>query len=103
MEYGKISTKQQEILDYIKTEIINRGYPPTVRDICNAVNLKSTSSVHSHLATLERERDILLEIRLSQELLRLLMIHLMHPDVRLLMFLLSEELLQANQFLQFRI
>ena len=36
MEYGKISTKQQEILDYIKTEIINRGYPPTVRDICNA-------------------------------------------------------------------
>lgn len=59
MEYGKISTKQQEILDYIKTEIINRGYPPTVRDICNAVNLKSTSSVHSHLATLEREGYII--------------------------------------------
>ena len=59
MEYGTISTKQQEILDYIKTEIINRGYPPTVRDICNAVNLKSTSSVHSHLAVLEREGYIL--------------------------------------------
>lgn len=55
MEYGKISSKQQEILDYIKSEIINKGYPPTVRDICNAVNLKSTSSVHSHLETLERE------------------------------------------------
>ena len=59
MEYGKISKKQQEILDYIKAEIINRGYPPTVRDICNAVNLKSTSSVHSHLATLEREGYII--------------------------------------------
>lgn len=59
MKYGKISNKQQEILDYIKSEIINRGYPPTVRDICTAVNLKSTSSVHSHLATLEREGYIL--------------------------------------------
>lgn len=59
MEYGKISEKQTEILDYIKTEIINRGYPPTVRDICNAVNLKSTSSVHSHLETLEREGYII--------------------------------------------
>lgn len=59
MEYGKISKKQQEILDYIKMEIINRGYPPTVRDICNAVNLKSTSSVHSHLETLEREGYII--------------------------------------------
>lgn len=59
MIYGKISEKQQEILNYIKTEIINRGYPPTVRDICNAVNLKSTSSVHAHLATLEREGYII--------------------------------------------
>lgn len=59
MIYGKISEKQQEILNYIKTEIINRGYPPTVRDICNAVNLKSTSSVHAHLATLEKEGYII--------------------------------------------
>lgn len=59
MEYGKITKKQQEILDYIKAEIVNRGYPPTVRDICTAVNLKSTSSVHSHLATLEREGYII--------------------------------------------
>lgn len=54
MPYGKISPKQTEILEYIKNEIINRGFPPTVRDICDAVHLKSTSSVHSHLETLER-------------------------------------------------
>jgi repressor LexA len=51
---GKISAKQQEILDYIKSQIIERGFPPSVRDICTAVNLKSTSSVHSHLETLEK-------------------------------------------------
>lgn len=54
MGYGKISKKQQEILDYIKTEILNKGYPPAVREICDAVQLKSTSSVHSHLETLEK-------------------------------------------------
>ena len=54
MSYGKITEKQQDILDYIKQEILNKGYPPTVRDICEAVNLKSTSSVHSHLETLEK-------------------------------------------------
>ena len=48
MAYGKISDKQKEILEYIKSEILNRGYPPSVRDICEAVHLKSTSSVHSH-------------------------------------------------------
>lgn len=54
MSYGKISTKQKEILEYIKDEILKRGYPPAVREICEAVNLKSTSSVHSHLETLEK-------------------------------------------------
>ena len=54
MAYGKISRKQQEILDFIKSEILKKGYPPAVREICEAVNLKSTSSVHSHLATLEK-------------------------------------------------
>ena len=54
MSYGKISKKQQEILEYIKHELINRGFPPAVREICEAVNLKSTSSVHSHLETLEK-------------------------------------------------
>ena len=54
MAYGKITPKQQEILDFIKSEILSKGYPPAVRDICEAVHLKSTSSVHSHLETLEK-------------------------------------------------
>jgi len=54
MSYGKITEKQQEILDYMKSQIINRGFPPSVREICEAVNLKSTSSVHSHLESLEK-------------------------------------------------
>ena len=54
MANGIISKKQQEILDYIKAQILEKGYPPAVRDICQAVNLKSTSSVHAHLETLEK-------------------------------------------------
>jgi len=54
MGYGKISTKQKEILEFLKSQIINKGYPPAVREICEAVKLKSTSSVHSHLETLEK-------------------------------------------------
>ena len=54
MAYGKSSSKQREILEYIKQEILNKGYPPAVREICEAVHLKSTSSVHSHLETLEK-------------------------------------------------
>ncbi len=54
MSQGKISAKQKEILEFIKEEILSKGYPPAVREICSAVNLKSTSSVHSHLETLER-------------------------------------------------
>lgn len=51
---GKITDKQREILEFIKSEILEKGYPPAVREICEAVHLKSTSSVHSHLETLER-------------------------------------------------
>ena len=54
MSTGKISKKQEEILEYIKSQILSRGFPPAVREICDAVNLKSTSSVHSHLETLEK-------------------------------------------------
>ena len=54
MAYGKISKKQSEILEYIKSQFLEKGYPPAVREICKAVNLKSTSSVHSHLETLEK-------------------------------------------------
>ena len=54
MPYGKISKKQSEILEYIKEMILKKGYPPAVREICEAVHLKSTSSVHSHLESLEK-------------------------------------------------
>lgn len=54
MAQGKISDKQREILEYIKEMILKKGYPPTVREICETVKLKSTSSVHSHLEQLER-------------------------------------------------
>jgi repressor LexA len=50
----QITAKQEEILTYIKNEILKRGFPPSVREICQAVGLKSTSSVHSHLESLER-------------------------------------------------
>lgn len=51
---GKITQKQLEILEFIKEEILDKGYPPAVREICEAVDLKSTSSVHAHLSTLEK-------------------------------------------------
>lgn len=54
MTKGKISDKQLEILEYIKSWILQKGYPPSVREICEAVHLKSTSSVHAHLETLEK-------------------------------------------------
>ena len=54
MAKGNISKKQEEILQYIKDQILQRGFPPAVREICEAVHLKSTSSVHSHLETLEK-------------------------------------------------
>lgn len=54
MSYGKISAKQREILEFLKSELLKKGYPPSVREICTAVSLKSTSSVHSHLSTLEQ-------------------------------------------------
>ena len=54
MDHGRISSKQQEILDYIKNQIVNRGFPPAVREIGEAVHLKSTSSVHAHLESLEK-------------------------------------------------
>ena len=46
---------QQKILDFIKSEIDMKGYPPSVREICAAVGLKSTSTVHAHLNHLEEQ------------------------------------------------
>lgn len=55
MDYSSLSAKQQEILEYLKECILKKGYPPAVREICEAVKLKSTSSVHAHLETLEEK------------------------------------------------
>lgn len=51
----KLTDKQKQVLEYIRECILKKGYPPAVREICDAVNLRSTSSVHSHLETLERK------------------------------------------------
>lgn len=52
--YKNISSRQLKILDFIKEELHSKGYPPSVREICQAVGLKSTSTVHSHLGKLEK-------------------------------------------------
>ena len=80
MSKGNISKKQEEILEYIKSQILQRGFPPAVREICDAVNLKSTSSVHSHLETLEKNGYIRRDPNHVQS--RFWMIHLISQDVR---------------------
>ncbi|CAM4385891.1 transcriptional repressor LexA [Enterocloster bolteae] len=50
-----ITNKQLEILEYIKNTILSEGYPPALREICEAVHLRSTSSVHAHLSALEEK------------------------------------------------
>ena len=55
MSYEGLSDKQIQILQYIKNELTLRGYPPSIREICKAVGLSSTSSVHAHLNTLEEK------------------------------------------------
>lgn len=50
----KLTSTQQKILDYIEEAISKMGYPPSVREIGEAVGLKSSSTVHSHLKNLER-------------------------------------------------
>lgn len=52
-------SKQLEILQFIYDTATDRGFPPTVREICNAVNLSSTSTVHGHLTRLERKGYLL--------------------------------------------
>lgn len=50
-----LTKRQQQILDFILSEIARKGYPPSVREIGSAVGLSSSSTVHSHLAALERK------------------------------------------------
>lgn len=49
------NNKQHEIYEYIKSSVLSKGYPPSVREICEAVGLKSTSTVHGHLERLEKK------------------------------------------------
>ena len=51
----ELSAKQQQILSYLKSEVQKKGYPPSVREICQAVGLKSTSTVHAHLSRQEKK------------------------------------------------
>ncbi len=53
--YEDLSNKQLNILNYIKQSLMDRGYPPAVREICTAVGLKSPSTVHAHLSSLEKK------------------------------------------------
>ena len=55
MDKSKLTPIQEKILDYIKEETLTKVFPPSVRDICAAVNLKSTSSVFTHLGNLEKK------------------------------------------------
>lgn len=50
-----LKEREQKILDYMKTEIKTKGYPPTVREICNALGIKSTSTVHKDIESLVRQ------------------------------------------------
>ncbi len=51
----KLTSRQREVLDFISEEVVNKNYPPSVREICQAMNLKSSSTVHAHLKALERK------------------------------------------------
>lgn len=53
--YEDISTKQLKVLDFIRSEVNRKGYPPSVREICKGVGIKSTSTVHGYLETLEEK------------------------------------------------
>ena len=82
MPYGRITPKQQEILDYIKNEILNRGFPPAVREICEAVNLNLLLPF-IHIWKHWRKMDISAEMQRNHVRLRLLMTILIWSAERL--------------------
>ena len=49
-----LTPRQQQVLEFIRVSLRDNGYPPTVREICAALHLSSPSTVHAHLANLER-------------------------------------------------
>ena len=55
MKNTQATDKQQRVLDYVREQIKKDGYSPSVRDICKALDLKSTSTVHGYLARLEKK------------------------------------------------
>ena len=64
----KLTDKQTQILDYIRHEILAKGYPPSIREICQAVDLKSTSSVHAQLSSLEAKGYIRRDLTKSRSI-----------------------------------
>ena len=52
---ARLTAKRRAILEFIESELRRRGYPPSVREIADAVGLASPSTVHAHLATLQRQ------------------------------------------------
>ena len=68
MDYSSLTPKQQEILEYIKKNILDKGFPPSVRDIGEAVGLSSTSSVHSQLENLEKKGFIRRDLKKSRSI-----------------------------------
>ena len=50
-----LKDREQKVLDFMKHEIREKGYPPTVREICTALGIKSTSTVHKDIASLEKQ------------------------------------------------
>ena len=81
MSKGNISKKQEEILEYIKSQILQRGFPPAVREICDAVNLKSTL-LYTLISRLLRRTDTYDVTQPNHVQSRFWMIHLISQDVR---------------------
>ena len=64
----KLTDKQTQILEYIRHEILAKGYPPSIREICQAVDLKSTPSVHAQLSSLEAKGYIRRDLTKSRSI-----------------------------------
>jgi repressor LexA len=58
---AELSEKDQLILDFIRDQLEQKGFPPSVREICDAVGLNSTATVHAHLKKLEKSGHIIRE------------------------------------------
>lgn len=65
---SKLTARAQLILDYLKKTISEKGYPPSIREICSAVGLKSTSSVHAYLESLENKGYIIKDSHSSRSI-----------------------------------